>query len=231
MVMDSYDAMLEKGKTVEELTKNNIIRVHPDFRVIALGVPVPPYPGHTLDPPLRSRFQARCIEHEDSEQVLDWMHRIAPMASSKVKNKIAVVAKTLENLERQNYFKNQEFMLFPSMMATQHCAALMQVYPENQLAKVLERSFPTCVHQGNEDMRTHVEKLFKKDENPISNNLQNYIPVQHDSGRAYLPSNPEYVFACGKHKLQNPMEKDFVPIKSHQSILSEMIEVRGIYHI
>jgi hypothetical protein len=35
-----------------------IVPVHPDFRVIALGLPVPPFPGRTLDPPLRSRFQA-----------------------------------------------------------------------------------------------------------------------------------------------------------------------------
>lgn len=32
-----------------------------DFRVIALGLPSPRYPGHPLDPPLRSRFQARHI--------------------------------------------------------------------------------------------------------------------------------------------------------------------------
>ena len=29
-----------------------------DFRVIALGLPVPQFPGFPLDPPLRSRFQA-----------------------------------------------------------------------------------------------------------------------------------------------------------------------------
>ena len=34
---------------------------HPDFRVVALGVPVPPFPGRTLDPPLRSRFQAHAV--------------------------------------------------------------------------------------------------------------------------------------------------------------------------
>jgi len=36
--------------------------IHEKFRVIALGVPVPPYEGQTLDPPLRSRFQIR-YEH------------------------------------------------------------------------------------------------------------------------------------------------------------------------
>jgi len=37
------------------------VRVHEDFRVIALGLPVPRYQGNPLDPPLRSRFQARDV--------------------------------------------------------------------------------------------------------------------------------------------------------------------------
>lgn len=38
-----------------------IVRVSEDFRVIALGLPVPKFKGNPLDPPLRSRFQARDI--------------------------------------------------------------------------------------------------------------------------------------------------------------------------
>jgi hypothetical protein len=34
-----------------------LVRVSEDFRVIALGLPVPRFPGFALDPPLRSRFQ------------------------------------------------------------------------------------------------------------------------------------------------------------------------------
>ena len=37
------------------------MRVSEDFRVIALGLPVPRYHDNPLDPPLRSRFQARDI--------------------------------------------------------------------------------------------------------------------------------------------------------------------------
>jgi len=38
-----------------------LVRVSEDFRVIALGIPVPRYLGNPLDPPLRSRFQARDV--------------------------------------------------------------------------------------------------------------------------------------------------------------------------
>ncbi|KAI5120535.1 hypothetical protein M0805_004543 [Coniferiporia weirii] len=38
------------------------VPAHRNFRVIAIAAPVPPYPGHPLDPPFRSRFQARFID-------------------------------------------------------------------------------------------------------------------------------------------------------------------------
>lgn len=57
---------LRAFKADEAQRKNSsasrFIPVHPDFRVIATGVPVPPYRGYPLDPPFRSRFQARWIE-------------------------------------------------------------------------------------------------------------------------------------------------------------------------
>ena len=51
-----YDKLLETHSK-EELDSWNLLRVSEDFRVIALGHPVPKYPGNALDPPLRSRFQ------------------------------------------------------------------------------------------------------------------------------------------------------------------------------
>ena len=38
------------------------IPAHKDFRVIAIAAPVPPYTGYPLDPPFRSRFQARYMD-------------------------------------------------------------------------------------------------------------------------------------------------------------------------
>lgn len=36
--------------------------VNPNFRIIAIGLPTPPYKGNPLDPPFRSRYQARWVE-------------------------------------------------------------------------------------------------------------------------------------------------------------------------
>ncbi|EER05968.1 hypothetical protein Pmar_PMAR028153 [Perkinsus marinus ATCC 50983] len=55
-----YDKLTEDlGQA--EVTARNLLRVSPRFIVVALGLPVPPCVGHTLDPPLRSRFQGRVI--------------------------------------------------------------------------------------------------------------------------------------------------------------------------
>lgn len=59
MLIDHYFSFQEHSE--EELKAWKLVRVSEDFRVIALGLPVPRYHGNPLDPPLRSRFQARDI--------------------------------------------------------------------------------------------------------------------------------------------------------------------------
>lgn len=52
------DALHNAGRE----TKSRFQAVDPNFRVIALGLPTPPYKGNPLDPPFRSRYQARWVE-------------------------------------------------------------------------------------------------------------------------------------------------------------------------
>ncbi|RNA15401.1 von Willebrand factor A domain-containing 8 [Brachionus plicatilis] len=52
---------------------NNLLRVHEDFRVIAIGLPVPKYKGNLLDPPLRSRFQAHLVPYPNYEDFLSYV--------------------------------------------------------------------------------------------------------------------------------------------------------------
>ncbi|GAA5900077.1 hypothetical protein JCM6882_002608 [Rhodosporidiobolus microsporus] len=60
-----YDLMVKNG---EDTT--GFIPTHPNFRVIALGCPVPPFPGLPIDPPFRSRFQSRYIDPVDASKVM-----------------------------------------------------------------------------------------------------------------------------------------------------------------
>lgn len=54
------------------------MRVSEEFRVIALGLPVPKYAGNPLDPPLRSRFQARDVSPPTYQvfflSIFPWVH-------------------------------------------------------------------------------------------------------------------------------------------------------------
>ncbi|KAM4862381.1 LOW QUALITY PROTEIN: von Willebrand factor A domain-containing protein 8-like [Urocitellus parryii] len=60
MSAEHYDKLLQ-DHTKAELDAWKIVRVSENFRVIALGLPEPRYSWNPLDPPLRSRFQARDI--------------------------------------------------------------------------------------------------------------------------------------------------------------------------
>ncbi|CAE7033912.1 unnamed protein product [Symbiodinium natans] len=55
-----YDTLSQEALSAG-IGKARLARVHEDFRVVALAVPCPPWPGNPLDPPLRSRFQARIV--------------------------------------------------------------------------------------------------------------------------------------------------------------------------
>ncbi|KAE8748568.1 hypothetical protein FOCC_FOCC004744, partial [Frankliniella occidentalis] len=67
-LLENREMHLEDGRFLipasQELKRWQLVRVSDDFRVIALGLPVPKYQGNPLDPPLRSRFQARFIDTE-----------------------------------------------------------------------------------------------------------------------------------------------------------------------
>ncbi|KAI8846560.1 AAA domain-containing protein [Chytridium lagenaria] len=56
-----YDTLLQHHSR-QQLDAWNLVRASENFRVIALGTPVPPYPGNPLDPPFRSRFQVRYVD-------------------------------------------------------------------------------------------------------------------------------------------------------------------------
>jgi len=83
---DRYDQLTE-----EQRIASRLVPVHPRFRVIALGVPVPPFPGNPLDPPLRSRFQARRIDPAPRRGLLsairnDWAPTLEPPVAQALVN-------------------------------------------------------------------------------------------------------------------------------------------------
>ncbi|CAD5229391.1 unnamed protein product [Bursaphelenchus okinawaensis] len=72
-----FDKLLQKYNP-EEMTKMKLERVSEDFHVIALGLPVPVFKGHSLDPPLRSRFQCLNLSGLPFEVVQQMCSSVSP---------------------------------------------------------------------------------------------------------------------------------------------------------
>ena len=84
-----------------------LVRVSPDFRVIALGLPVPRYTGSPLDPPLRSRFQARDVKHLPFGQQLEVLMASAPSVDRDTLSQILSFSHTLLTGKHLDYYGNQ----------------------------------------------------------------------------------------------------------------------------
>ncbi|XP_026544257.1 von Willebrand factor A domain-containing protein 8, partial [Notechis scutatus] len=79
----------------EALDAWRIVRVSEDFRVIALGLPVPRYLGNPLDPPLRSRFQARDVYYLPFKDHLSQLYFIGNNISTERISQLLSFAMTL----------------------------------------------------------------------------------------------------------------------------------------
>lgn len=86
-----HDSTKNPFSPTAKMDEVKLVPAHIRFRVIALGAPVPPYPGYPLDPPFRSRFQARFIDPVGAMMALVTPHfgtvsSAEPLAPARVDN-------------------------------------------------------------------------------------------------------------------------------------------------
>jgi MoxR-like ATPase len=86
---------------------NRLEQVHPKFFVIAIGQPVPPYQGFTLDPPFRSRFQSKFIRVDASDDHYHTLLKLFPSISPQDIHDIFNIATIASRQESE--FKIPEF--------------------------------------------------------------------------------------------------------------------------
>ncbi|GBG24399.1 von Willebrand factor A domain-containing protein 8 [Hondaea fermentalgiana] len=137
-------------------TQKHIVPSHKDFRVIALGVPVPPFRGKPLDPPLRSRFQVRVVEPASGSEVWpDLVHAVSSVdanVSAAPADHPRLVALTsaagaLRMMEESwNAPPGDESVVqgmphFPESTLPQ-LSVLVHSFPEDAVATPLARAFP-----------------------------------------------------------------------------------------
>eukprot|EP00039_Didymoeca_costata_P004596 m.74562 g.74562 ORF g.74562 m.74562 type:complete len:1871 (+) comp12470_c0_seq4:171-5783(+) len=153
MAPERYDELLEKYSK-SELDKMKMARVDDAFRIIALGLPVPRFPGSPLDPPLRSRFQARNI---DSWDYYD-MERISRGLNGERERfqKIVSAAATVREMNKRNNEDGERIStssLLPEMTAVDlvHLADTMSKVPAENLKSLLRVVFPYHLFAKSED--------------------------------------------------------------------------------
>ena len=154
---DRYDRLLQTHGA-QEISKWKLLRVSKSFMVIAIGLPVPKYQGIGLDPPFRSRFQARQIDPPSSDEILTKLKSQYPnihvervmkfvlLSASLTENKTLEFSSTLERIAG----------LMVSLPTISERFLFQLIYPyrslENeQLSALVESVFRSFNIQGDSD--------------------------------------------------------------------------------
>jgi hypothetical protein len=140
------DKSVDKGKL--------FIPAHKNFRVVAIAAPVPPYPGYPLDPPFRSRFQARFIDPVGSLTALetpDTPGQERPLLYTKLRDIILSTQFASETTGPLGAISKSTLPQFPQT-ALAKLSALCTVFPPptrilpNQLATLVLSTHPALVY-------------------------------------------------------------------------------------
>ncbi|KAG0353898.1 von Willebrand factor A domain-containing protein 8, partial [Gamsiella multidivaricata] len=99
-----FDILVKEGgqSAIDTMEKHKLVKVSDDFTVIALGLPVPQYVGHPLDPPLRSRFQSRDVKAPGFESQMQQLRTLGPSVPQDMLERLLSVAMVLGSQHYQN---------------------------------------------------------------------------------------------------------------------------------
>uniref|UniRef100_A0A7M4DXF6 von Willebrand factor A domain-containing protein 8 n=1 Tax=Crocodylus porosus TaxID=8502 RepID=A0A7M4DXF6_CROPO len=155
MSAERYDRLLQEH-TKTELDAWKIVRVSEDFRVIALGLPVPKYSGNPLDPPLRSRFQARDVYYLPFRDCLQLLYSVGSNISADRISQLLSFATTLCSQESST-LGLPDFPLDSLSAAVR----IMDYFPMMSIQHLIKWLYPYNVFLGKEG-RTAVEDALKR---------------------------------------------------------------------
>ncbi|GFR87627.1 von Willebrand factor A domain-containing protein 8-like [Elysia marginata] len=220
-----YDTLLETHSQ-EELDALRLVRVSEDFRVIALGLPVPRYQGNPLDPPLRSRFQARDVNPSPFKELYEELVSLAPNVNSERISHILSFATTLLQKETSPIGLPD----FP-LDNLSHVAKIMNSMPKCSDAELLHRVYPYTAMLG-KDGKAAVEEAMDKFE--ISPKIEETaFSIKDISRNGYeasvslsqkRKSFPLQVLSGGLNTNLNEVDKHFVKTPYHDTVLAQMVQ-------
>lgn len=228
MAAQRYDRLLEEH-TKEELDSWKIVRVSEDFRVIALGLPVPRYTGNPLDPPLRSRFQARDIYYLPFKDQLELLYSIGPNVAPQRVSQLLSVATALCSQESAN-------LAIPDFPMDNLAPAVkvLNLFPKLSPSQFIQRMYPYHIMLGKEG-RSAVEgllnrfELFESPECPVSEvvSLESLSTETTAQAAVTIHATDEITFQVpsGSHPPRSPHRNlGFIRTTTHSCMLAEMMQ-------
>ncbi|KAK7168704.1 hypothetical protein R3I93_004874 [Phoxinus phoxinus] len=230
MSAQRYDKLLEEH-TKEELDAWKIVRVSEDFRVIALGLPVPRYKGNPLDPPLRSRFQARDIYYLPFKDQLEHLYRIGPNVPPERVSQLLSFATTLCSQESAS-------LNLPDFPVDNLPSALtvLNRFPMLSSQQLVQRLYPYQAMLGKEG-RTAVEGVLSRFEltdestkpSPTAVVNVEFVSGDHAEQAAVTLNianqNTTFQVPSGTRPIRPPNSSPaFIGTPTHDRLLAEMMQ-------
>ncbi|KAM8820841.1 von Willebrand factor A domain-containing protein 8 [Eudromia elegans] len=229
MSAERYDKLLQ-DHTKTELDAWKIVRVSEDFRVIALGLPVPKYSGNPLDPPLRSRFQARDVYHLPFKDHLQLLYSIGSNISTERVSQLLSFATTLCSQESST-LGLPDFPLDSLSAAVQ----ILDTFPMMSVQHIINWLYPYNIFLGKEG-RTAVKDTLKRFE--LQDSKSHLVPRRITKVESVLGNKTfkadvavqigekEVFFQvpAGTGPLKLSGSDSFIRTPSHDKLLAEMMQ-------
>nr|XP_004650824.2 von Willebrand factor A domain-containing protein 8 [Jaculus jaculus] len=230
MSAERYDKLLQ-DHTKEELDAWKIVRVSENFRVIALGLPVPRYFGNPLDPPLRSRFQARDIYFLPFKDQLKLLYSVGANVSTEKISQLLSFATTLCSQESST-LGLPDFPIDSLSAAVQ----ILDSFPVMSIQRIIQWLYPYTLLLGHEgkmavegvlkrfELQDTESSLLPKEIVRIERTIDNHVSQAHVTiqvaGKEVTIKVP-----AGTRPLSQPCTSDkFIQTLSHKQLLAEMMQ-------
>ncbi|GMH53310.1 hypothetical protein TrRE_jg2991, partial [Triparma retinervis] len=166
----------------EHADRSNIIPAHEDFRVVGLGLPVGPWKGEKLDPPLRSRFQCLRVDPPSPTSIYS---SLPPSKTSK--SLTSLTSALLASSSSPSHAGHHPTFPVLTLPAT---AAWGSTFPEESTRKILETSYPHATTTMPKTAMTDGMKQSKKSGNTVTTG-----PVPKGPNAPSANDGPDFVLS------------------------------------
>ncbi|KAF7215165.1 transcript variant X1 [Nothobranchius furzeri] len=227
MSAERYDKLLQEH-TKEELDSWKIVRVSEDFWVIALGLPVPKYKGNPLDPPLRSRFQAKDIYYLPFKEQLDILYSAGPNVAAERVSQLLSLATTLCT-QQSSSLGLPDFPVDNLVPALQ----VLDMFPMLSSQQLLHRLYPYRSIVGKdgcaavEGLLSRFELLDGQQKSAVST-VVDVSRTEEDLADVTLRVGVKditFQVPVGSRKLRGPnRSRTFISTPSHAQLLADMMQ-------